>query len=266
VPKPGTSSRRFESGSRHRRGMASVPNPGHGSRVCPDRRSPVALRARRAPLAPVQIAALKCLFEGPTRETAQNEPSRAPGTRNLRAGLGLRWRRPLVGERDGGGVQDGRAALEWIGWHGEGSLLVRRYNVQLFCWYTLPRKFLTSIEHKREAAALARVLEQFGGRAATYAAVCRSSDARELLEAWAHDERSAWPRFRKLLDDSGLEPPDRAYADRRDEPHVRAQRRRALAGLVGERAVRSAQPRSRHRVAPRAPPPPAPVAAAAARG
>lgn len=115
----------------------------------------------------------------------------------------------VIGERGVDGAEGARSALEWIGWHGEGSLLLRRYDVQLFCWYTLPRKFLTSVEYKREAAAaLAHVLEQLGGRAAAYAAICRSPDTLDLLDAWEQDERAAWPRFRKLLEGSGLEPPD----------------------------------------------------------
>ncbi|MGO9973736.1 MAG: hypothetical protein ACLP01_13210 [Solirubrobacteraceae bacterium] len=32
-----------------------------------------------------------------------------------------------------------------MGWEGEGSLLLRRYDVQLFAWYTLTRKFLMSL-------------------------------------------------------------------------------------------------------------------------
>jgi len=44
----------------------------------------------------------------------------------------------LIGERDG--VREAQSALEWMGWEGEGPLLLRRFDVQLFCLYTLPRK------------------------------------------------------------------------------------------------------------------------------
>lgn len=115
----------------------------------------------------------------------------------------------VLGEWEHDGAQAAEAALEWMGWEGEGSLLLRRYDVQLFVWYTLPRKFLASLEYKREAAAaLARVLERLGGRAATYAEVCRSPDTDELLCAWEEDDPAAWRRFRELLDGSGIEPPD----------------------------------------------------------
>jgi hypothetical protein len=39
------------------------------------------------------------------------------------------------------GARAALSALEWMGWEGEGPLLLRRYDVQLFVWYTLPRKF-----------------------------------------------------------------------------------------------------------------------------
>jgi hypothetical protein len=115
----------------------------------------------------------------------------------------------LAGEWDPDGTPAAQAALEWMGWDGEGPLWLRRYDVQLFVWYTLPRKFLTSLEHKREAAAaLARTLERLGDPAATYAEVCRSPETDELLSAWEAEDPAAWQRFRELLDRSGLEPPD----------------------------------------------------------
>lgn len=85
----------------------------------------------------------------------------------------------LAGEWDSDGTPAAQAALEWMGWEGDGPLWLRRYDVQLFVWYTLPRKFLASLEHKREAAAaLARTLDRLGDRAATYAEVCRSPESR----------------------------------------------------------------------------------------
>lgn len=115
----------------------------------------------------------------------------------------------LAGERDGDDAPAAQAALEWMGWEGEGSLWLRRYDVQLFVWYTLPRKFLASLEHKREAvAALARTLDRLGERAATYAEVCRSLETDELLCAWEAEDPAASQRVRDLLDRSGIEPPD----------------------------------------------------------
>ncbi|MBA3407858.1 MAG: hypothetical protein H0U06_07330, partial [Solirubrobacterales bacterium] len=109
----------------------------------------------------------------------------------------------LAGEWDGDDAPAAQAALEWMGWEGEGSLWLRRYDVQLFVWYTLPRKFLASLEHKREAAAaLARTLDRLGERAATYAEVCRSPETDELLCAWEAEDPAASQRLRDLLDRS----------------------------------------------------------------
>jgi hypothetical protein len=115
----------------------------------------------------------------------------------------------VMGEWNRDGAQAAESALNWMGWEGEGPLLLRRYDVQLFAWYTLPRKFLTSLEHKREAtAALAQTLERLGGRAAGYAEVCRSAETDELLRAWQAEDPNARRRLRELLDRSGIEPPD----------------------------------------------------------
>ena len=115
----------------------------------------------------------------------------------------------VMGEWDKEGARAAQSALEWMGWEDEGSLLLRRYDVQLFAWYTLPRKLLTSLESKREAAeALALTLERLGGRAASYAEVCRSTETDELLCAWEAEDPSAPRRLRELLDRSGIEPPD----------------------------------------------------------
>jgi len=113
----------------------------------------------------------------------------------------------VMGEWDHDGAQAAESTLNWMGWEGEGPLLLRRYDVQLFVWYTLPRKFLTSLEHKREAAE-ALTLERLGGRAASYAEVCRSTETAELLHAWENEAPTARRRLRELLDDSGIEPPD----------------------------------------------------------
>jgi hypothetical protein len=115
----------------------------------------------------------------------------------------------VIGERDLEGAQDARAALEWVGWHGEGPLLLRRHDVQNFVWYIVPRKFLASLADKRKAvAALGRLLDELGGRAVAYADVCRSADTDKLLCAWEREDPAAWKRFRDLLHGSGSEPPD----------------------------------------------------------
>jgi hypothetical protein len=115
----------------------------------------------------------------------------------------------VVGEHDLDAARTAEAALAWIGWERHGPLLLRRYDVQLLVWYALPHEVVPSLELKREAAAaLARTLEYVGGRAATYAQVCRAPETEQLLCAWEDDDPDAWRRFRELLEGSGLEPPD----------------------------------------------------------
>jgi hypothetical protein len=115
----------------------------------------------------------------------------------------------VAGEWNDDGARSAESALEWMGWEGDGPLLLRRYDVQLFVSYMLPRKFLTTLDHKREAAdSLARTLERLGGRAASYAKVCRARETEELLCAWEREDPAAWRRFGELLEGSGLEPPD----------------------------------------------------------
>jgi hypothetical protein len=115
----------------------------------------------------------------------------------------------VAGEWDGDGAQSAQSAFEWMGWEGEEPLFLRRYDVQLFVWYLLPRKFLAGLDDKRAvAAALAGTLERLGGRAAGYAEVCRSPETDDLLRAWEAEDPAAWERFRELLDGSGIEPPD----------------------------------------------------------
>jgi hypothetical protein len=115
----------------------------------------------------------------------------------------------VLEERDPDAARGAGAALESLGWEREGPLLLRRYDVQLFLWYQLPRKWLVSLEGKRSLAqALASLLDRLGGVAATYAEVCRSPDTDELLRMWEREDPGAWRRLRELLERSGLEPPD----------------------------------------------------------
>jgi hypothetical protein len=115
----------------------------------------------------------------------------------------------VAGEWDREGAQAAQSAFEWMGWEGEEPLFLRRYDVQLFVWYVLPRKYLAELDDKRAvAAALAGTLERLGGRAASYADVCRSPDTEQLLRAWEAEDPAAWQTFRELLDGSGIEPPD----------------------------------------------------------
>lgn len=115
----------------------------------------------------------------------------------------------VLQEWDRDAASDAESALRWMGWEGEGLFPLRRYDVQVFVWYQLPRKWLTTLERKRGAAeALARLLERLGGRAASYADVCSSAETERLLRAWEDEDPAAPRRFRQLLDASGIEPPD----------------------------------------------------------
>ena len=115
----------------------------------------------------------------------------------------------VVGEWDCEGAQAAQSAFEWMGWEGEEPLFLRRYDVQIFVWYVLPRKYLVGFDGKEAvAAALARALECLGGQAAGYADVCRAPETRRLLCAWEAEDPAAPRTFRKLLDGSGIEPPD----------------------------------------------------------
>ena len=115
----------------------------------------------------------------------------------------------VVGEWDREGAQSAQSAFEWMGWEGEEPLFLRRYDVQLFVWYVLPRKYLVGLDRKEAvAAALARTLERLGGQAAGYAEVCRAPETQRLLRAWEAEDPAAPRTFRELLDGSGIEPPD----------------------------------------------------------
>ena len=115
----------------------------------------------------------------------------------------------VVGEWDREGAQAAQSAFEWMGWEGEEPLFLRRYDVQLFVWYVLPRKYLAGLDDKQAvAAALAKTLERLGGQAAGYAEVCRAPETQRLLRAWEAEDPAAPRTFRDLLDGSGIEPPD----------------------------------------------------------
>lgn len=115
----------------------------------------------------------------------------------------------LEGERHLESAGAARVAFEAMGWDGDSDVLLRRYDVQLFAWYTLPRKFLVGVAEKLEILeGLARVLERVGGPAAGYGEICRREETAALIQASEDEDPDVWDRFRRLLDESGLEPPD----------------------------------------------------------
>lgn len=116
-----------------------------------------------------------------------------------------------VGEHDLDAPGDVEAALEWIAGREdpEAPVMLRRYDLQIFLWYQLPRKWLTSREHKRVVATrLGRFLELVGGRAAEYSGICTSEQTSALLGAWEEEGEAAGKLLGDALEGSGIEPPD----------------------------------------------------------
>lgn len=102
---------------------------------------------------------------------------------------------------------DAESGLGWLGWDGEGSLRIRRYDLQIYLWYQLPTKYLAPLEAKRDAAAaLGSLLELAGAEA--YAALCRAPEVELMLGLWENEDPAAPRRLAALLEASGLEPRD----------------------------------------------------------
>lgn len=116
-----------------------------------------------------------------------------------------------LGEYDLDAPRDVEGALEWIAGREDPELpiVLSRYELQVFLWYGLPRKWLAPLEEKQAVAArLGRFLELVGGRATTHAAMCTSEQTMRLLRAWEEDDDAAGELLREALTASGIEPPD----------------------------------------------------------
>jgi hypothetical protein len=110
-------------------------------------------------------------------------------------------------EWDHDAAVDARASLAWLGWDDEGPLQLRRYDLQLHLWYELPTKVSASLEDKHSrAAALGRLLELTP--AAGYAPLCREPRTLEQIARWETNDARARRALGRLLDASGIEPPD----------------------------------------------------------
>jgi hypothetical protein len=89
---------------------------------------------------------------------------------------------------------------------GEGFDHVNQHFLQYFLWYTLPKKFMASLEVKLDIArALGEVLEAAG--MPRYAAICRSDTTRECIEA-AEEYGRGRKEYERAQQASGVEPPD----------------------------------------------------------
>lgn len=102
---------------------------------------------------------------------------------------------------------DARAALEsLLPEHGDWADLLQ-LTLQEFLWYHLPVKWLTDSSHHHEVAwALGDLFEAAG--LDRYAGLCRSAATHELIAQWADNREEARERFRGLVADSGVNPPD----------------------------------------------------------
>jgi hypothetical protein len=112
----------------------------------------------------------------------------------------------LLAVEDPAAADDAQAALEWIaGDHGPG--LVTQHDVQCFCWYELPVKWMTSHhDHARVIDALARAFDLL--QMPRYAAICRSDTTRGILAAYQAGTANGKAAFRRAITTSGIAPPD----------------------------------------------------------
>ena len=103
----------------------------------------------------------------------------------------------------------GQTAESVAGWltAGEGVGVIDLAGVQRFAWYSLPVKWLGSPdEHRRVLAAAAELFD--GLDLARYAAVCRSEETEEILDAYGVSNQAGLKAFRKAYQRSGVDPPD----------------------------------------------------------
>ena len=111
-----------------------------------------------------------------------------------------------LAERDSAAADDAGGALDWIAGD-QGLAFVTQERVQNFCWYQLPMKWLISPGEKlRVAEALAQALDLL--QLPRYAAICRSHETREILNAYETSTRLGKAAFRRAADASGITPPD----------------------------------------------------------
>lgn len=139
---------------------------------------------------------------------------------------------------------DLRGALGWFGADEDvPTICISRYDLQQFLHYTLPRKYLASVEeHIAVASALGDALEQLGAPA-EYADLCRSPETLALLRLWAVDEDAAFAQFAAFAAASGLEPPDVEELQWQGVMGMVEARTRDAATVALERALESGDPR-----------------------
>lgn len=145
---------------------------------------------------------------------------------------------------DRGVAMDLRGALGWFGADEDvPTICISRHDLQQFLHYTLPRKYLASVDdHIAVARALGDALEYLGAPT-EYAGLCRSPETHALLRLWAVDEDAAFAQFAAFSDASGLEPPDVDELQWQGVMGLVEARTRDAATLALERALESGDAR-----------------------
>jgi hypothetical protein len=111
-----------------------------------------------------------------------------------------------LAEQNTAAAHDACAALQWIAGD-QGLEMITQERIQDFCWYELPTKWFINFDEKlRVAAALALALDLL--QLPRYAAICRSPDTREILNAYETSTEHGKSAFRRVAAASGITPPD----------------------------------------------------------
>lgn len=98
------------------------------------------------------------------------------------------------------------SVAEWLT-AGEGVGVIDLARVQRFAWYELPMKWYgPPDQHRRVLAAAAELFD--GLDLPRYAAVYRSAETAEILDAYAVSHDEGFKAFRNAYERSGVDPPD----------------------------------------------------------
>ncbi|MGQ0847744.1 MAG: hypothetical protein ACT4OP_01245 [Actinomycetota bacterium] len=98
------------------------------------------------------------------------------------------------------------SVTEWLT-AGEGVEEIDLATVQLFAWYALPVKWSgPPAVHKRVLDAAAQLFDRL--ELPRYAALCRSAETKEIIDAYARSRAQGLKAFRQAYQRSGIDPPD----------------------------------------------------------
>lgn len=111
-----------------------------------------------------------------------------------------------LAEDDAAAADDADSALRWLTGE-EGVTALTQEQVQNFCWYELPMKWMTSLDDQLHvAASLGRALDLLG--LPRYAAICQSETTRTVIETYETSSERGKAACRRAFAASGVEPPD----------------------------------------------------------